>query len=153
MAIAFSLPHALFVYRYGERSASLYVLSIQALLHSMLTFLFSICWIFFWQTSITTRAILGALLGILVALVSLVIFLDWRPSQEHDTIYRKIITPLLAFPKSISWAFNFPGLAQTLRESLRFVLPCGRHRPRRSSDLEAAQDPTSLELSEGSVSL
>lgn len=51
---------------------------LRAFVHdSLLTFLFSICWTFFWQTNVTTRVILGTLLAILSGLVSLVISLDW----------------------------------------------------------------------------
>lgn len=77
MAIAFSLPHAFFIWRLVAHSGDSTNLLISFSHDSLLTFLFSICWTFFWQTNISTRIILGTLLAILSGLVTLVISLDW----------------------------------------------------------------------------
>ena len=47
---------------------------------SMITFLHAVCWLFFWQTDAITRGLLGALLGFLLTLISLLVFLDWQPT-------------------------------------------------------------------------
>ncbi|KAH8101129.1 hypothetical protein BXZ70DRAFT_110522 [Cristinia sonorae] len=75
MVIVFSLPYCLFVW-------------------SMLTFLASVCWMVFWQTSVITKAVVGAFLGFLGSLVGLVIYLDWRPSSDYETFYQRVVEPL-----------------------------------------------------------
>lgn len=51
---------------------------------SMLTFLLSICWVFFSETSPVTRILLGTLLCALFMLFVRLCFFDWKPTPEDS---------------------------------------------------------------------
>lgn len=111
MAVAFSLPNALFHWRYVSHHlhTTPSELTEQFCIDSMLTFLFAISWVFFYETDLYTRSVLGALFGVIVALVGVVIFLGWKPTPEEDGFKARVSRPLKLRLK------KFPNITKTIR--------------------------------------
>ncbi|KAH8101138.1 hypothetical protein BXZ70DRAFT_934615 [Cristinia sonorae] len=102
MAVIFSLPNGLFLW-------------------SMLAFLLAICHVFFHETNIVTRAILGSLLAFLAFLLLAVIMLDWRPSSDDRkpaSIYEKISAQ---FRKKFPVRFLTPRWGSRREQSLQLT--------------------------------
>ncbi|TCD66563.1 hypothetical protein EIP91_001231 [Steccherinum ochraceum] len=110
VAMIFSLPHALFVW-------------------SLLTFLASICWIFFWQTSTIDVSLLGALLLWLIVLVLIVIIVRWESAYYEDTLGGRLVDPVTRKLRMVAEYAKNRGLR---------LRPLRRRR--RNSDEEQAAD-------------
>lgn len=55
---------------------------ILSVVHSMLTFLAALMIVFFWHTSLITRAVLGSVLAILFFVTIVLLLLDWNSHSE-----------------------------------------------------------------------
>lgn len=73
-----SLPTALFIWRFDVRPL---INPLPWLIfdddHSMLTFLAALMIVFFWNTTVVTRALMGVAVSILLAVTAVLLWLDW----------------------------------------------------------------------------